>query len=69
MVNTIAKSTLYRHLKKAGATKIKLSVSGKKVRKRWSRDNTHDLWVGDFQEGPYVLVNGENGTDQSVIIY
>ncbi len=55
----IAKSTLYRHLKLAGATKIKLGVTTKKVRKRWSRDHTHDLWVGDFEEGPYVMVDGE----------
>jgi putative transposase len=55
----IARSTLYRHLKEAGATKIKLGISQKKVRKRFSRDHTHDLWVGDFEEGPYVLVEGE----------
>lgn len=55
----VAKSTLYRHLKKAGATKIKLGISKKKVRKRFSRDHTHDLWVGDFEEGPYVLVQGK----------
>ena len=56
---TIAKSTLYWHLKKRGATKLKLNATKIKVRKRWSRDNSNDLWVGDFQEGPYVLVNGE----------
>ena len=26
-----------------------------KVRKRWTREHTHDLWVGDFEEGPYVI--------------
>lgn len=56
---TISKSTLYRHLKQANATRLKLGVSKKKVRKRFSRDSSNDLWVGDFQEGPYVLVNGE----------
>ena len=56
---TIAPSTLYRHLRKAGATRLKLGVTSKKVRKRFTRDHTHDLWVGDFEEGPYVLVNGE----------
>ena len=56
---TIPKSTLYRHLKLAGATKLKLGVSQQKVRIRWTRDHTHDLWLGDFQEGPYVLVDGE----------
>jgi putative transposase len=56
---TIARSTLYRHLRKAGATRVKLGVTSKKVRKRFTRDNTHDLWVGDFEEGPYVLVDGE----------
>ncbi len=56
---TIPKSTLYRCLKNAGATKLKLGVTNKKVRKRWTKDNTHDLWIGDFEEGPYVLVDGE----------
>ena len=56
---TIPKSTLYQHLKGAGATKIKLGVTKKKVRKRWTRNHTHDLWVGDFEEGPYVWVDGE----------
>lgn len=56
---TIPKSTLYRHLKLAGATKLKLGVSLQKVRIRWTRDHTHDLWLGDFQEGPYVLLDGE----------
>ena len=54
---TVARSTLYRHLKDANATRIKLDVIRKKVRKRWSRDHTHDLWVGDFEDGPYVMEN------------
>jgi transposase InsO family protein len=54
---TVPRSTLYRHLKQAGATRIKLGVMQKKVRKRWSRDHTHDLWIGDFEDGPYVLNN------------
>jgi transposase InsO family protein len=52
---TVGRATLYRHLKAAGATRIKLGISRKKVRKRWSREHTHDLWVGDFEEGPYVV--------------
>jgi transposase InsO family protein len=52
---TVPRATLYRHLKAAGATRIKLGVAKLKVRKRWSRDHTHDLWVGDFEEGPYVI--------------
>ncbi len=56
---TIPRSTLYRLLKEAGATRLKLGVITKPVRKRWSRENTHDLWIGDFEEGPYVM----NGPD------
>lgn len=56
---TVPRATLYRHLKAAGATRLKLGVLKKNVRKRWTRDHTHDLWVGDFAEGPYVL----SGTD------
>ena len=55
---TIPRSTLYRHLKQANATRIKLGYLRKKVRKRWSRNHTHDLWVGDFEDGPYVLEKG-----------
>ncbi len=56
---TVPRSTLYRHLKQANATRLKLGVLRKKVRKRWTRNHTHDLWVGDFEDGPYVLQNGE----------
>ena len=55
---TVPRSTLYRHLKQAGATRMKLGIIQNKVRKRWSRNHTHDLWVGDFEEGPYVLEQG-----------
>ena len=51
----LPKSTLYRFLKQAGATRIKLGISTRPVRRRWSRDQTHALWIGDFEEGPYVL--------------
>jgi transposase InsO family protein len=56
---TIPKSSLYRYLKKAGATRLKLGITKKKVRGRWSRDHTHALWVGDFEDGPWVLKEGE----------
>jgi putative transposase len=49
------RSSLYRHLREAGATRLKLGIVRKKVRRRWTRDETHELWVGDFEEGPYIL--------------
>jgi transposase InsO family protein len=52
---TIPKSTLYRHLKLAGATRVKLGVSKQKIRCRWTRDYSNALWLGDFEDGPYVL--------------
>jgi transposase InsO family protein len=55
----IPRSSLYRHLKENGATRLKLGVVNKKIRCRWSRDHPNDLWVGDFSNGPYVLVDGE----------
>jgi putative transposase len=57
---TIPRSTLYRHFKKAGATRKRLGVSTKPVRKRWTVERTHDMWLGDFSHGPYVLVNGQS---------
>lgn len=55
----IPPSTLYRHLKQNGATRLKLGLVQKKVRCRWTRDTPNDLWVGDFSYGPYVLVEGQ----------
>jgi transposase InsO family protein len=52
---TLCRSTLYDHLKQAGATRLKLGVTGKKIRKRWTTDSTHAIWVGDFSDGPYVM--------------
>lgn len=57
---TVPRSTLYRHLKEAGATRMKLGVTKQKVRKRWSCDHTHEMWAGDFEYGPYVLVDGKS---------
>lgn len=56
---TLSRSTLFRQLKDAGATKVKLGVTQTKVRKRWTREHTNELWVGDFEEGPYVLVGDQ----------
>jgi len=55
----IPKSTLYRHLRQAGATRAKLGVLRKKVRRRFTRDRPNELWIGDFEHGPYVLHAGE----------
>jgi transposase InsO family protein len=57
---TIKRSTLYRHLYAAGATRRKLGIIQEPVRKRWSMDHTHDLWVGDFSDGPCVLLQGQS---------
>ena len=51
----IPASTLYRHLRNAGATRLKLGYSKLKVRKRWTKAHPNDMWVGDFEEGPYVV--------------
>jgi transposase InsO family protein len=56
---TIPKATLYRHLKRAGATRLKLGVSQRKVRRRWTRDHSNALWLGDFEDGPCVLVGDQ----------
>ena len=56
---TIPKSTLYRHLKRAGATRLKLGISRRKVRRRWTRDFSNALWLGDFEDGPYVLAGDQ----------
>jgi hypothetical protein len=44
----IPKSTLYRYLKTAWATKLKLGITKTKVRCRWTREQTNALWLGDF---------------------
>jgi transposase InsO family protein len=52
---TIPKSTLNRHLRRAGATRRKLGVTNEKIRCRWTRDHSNALWVGDFSQGPCVF--------------
>ena len=37
----------------------KLGVSTKKVRCRWTREQTNALWVGDFEHGPLVVHQGQ----------
>ena len=54
----LPRSTLYRHLRREGATRRKLGVSQQKVRCRWTRDQAGALWVGDFEHGPPVLHEG-----------
>jgi transposase InsO family protein len=54
----LPRSTLYRHLRREGATRRKLGVSQQKVRCRWTREQPDALWVGDFEHGPPVLHEG-----------
>lgn len=56
----VPRSTLYRHLRREGATRRKLGVSSEKVRCRWSRDEPGTLWVGDFEHGPLVMHQGRS---------
>ena len=66
---TIPRSTLYRHLKQQNATKKLLGGEQAKVRCRWTREHTHDLWLGDFEHGPLVIHEGKVvGTRLSVFI-
>lgn len=53
----LPKSTLYRHLQQAGATRRRLGASSRNVRKTWGRQHSHELWIGDFSHGPYVHVD------------
>jgi putative transposase len=54
----VPRSTLYRHLRREGATRRKLGVSQQKIRCRWTRDHSNALWVGDFEHGPPVVHEG-----------
>jgi len=56
---SVPRSTLYHHLRREGATRRKLGVSTKKIRCRWTRDQPGVLWVGDFEQGPLVVHQGE----------
>ena len=56
---SVPRSTLYHHLRREGATRRKLGVSTKKVRCRWTREQPGALWVGDFQQGPLVVHQGQ----------
>jgi putative transposase len=62
----IPESTLQRHLSLRGITVRKLGYEGTIIRKRWSREHTHSLWVGDFSQGPNVI--DENGVSHKTWI-
>lgn len=51
----IPASTLMRHFNQQGVTVRKLGYESTIIRKRWSREHTHSLWVGDFSQGPWIL--------------
>lgn len=55
---TLPHSTLYRHLRREGATRLKLGISKQKIRCRWTRDHSNALWLGDFEHGPAVMHQG-----------
>lgn len=59
---TLPKSTLYRHLQQAGATRRRLGATSQPVRKTWGRSHSHDLWIGDFSHGPYVRSDGRTAS-------
>jgi transposase InsO family protein len=54
----VPRSTLYQHLRRTGATRIKLGVTSEKIRCRWTREQTNALWAGDFADGPLVVDQG-----------
>jgi transposase InsO family protein len=54
----VPRSTLYRHLRREGATRRKLGVSQQKIRCRWTREQPDALWLGDFEHGPLVVHQG-----------
>ena len=56
---TLPSSTLYRHLRREGATRLKLGVSTQKIRCRWTREHSNALWLGDFEHGPAVMHEGQ----------
>ncbi len=56
----VPRSTLYRHLKQRGATRIKLGIVQTKVRCRWTREKSNDLWIGDFSDGPYTMLENHH---------
>lgn len=55
---SLPRATLYRHLRREGATRRKLGLDQQKVRCRWTRDHAGSLWVGDFEHGPPVMNQG-----------
>lgn len=54
-LDPIPASTLLRHLNLHGATLKKLGYQGEIARTRWTCPHTHDMWVGDFSQGPSII--------------
>ena len=62
----IPTSTLLRQFNQHGATLKKLGYQSEIVRKRWTCPHTHDIWVGDFYQGPTII--DEQGVAQKTWI-
>jgi hypothetical protein len=45
-----------------------LGISQQKVRRRWTRDQSNALWLGDFEDGPCVLVGNQAVTDSIALV-
>jgi len=58
LCTTIPASTMYRHFTNAGVTRRLLGINKQKVRGRWTCDETGTMWIADFEEGPYVYIDG-----------
>jgi transposase InsO family protein len=55
----LPRSTLYRHLRREGATRRKLGITSEPIRCRWTREQSNALWVGDFEHGPPIMQHGQ----------
>ena len=59
---TVPRSTLYRHLKRAGATRLKLGI-GREKSAAVEPGHSNGLWLSDLEDEPCVLVGNQAGRE------
>jgi transposase InsO family protein len=63
----IARSTLDRHLARAGLSRLVLRTTGRKTFRKVKTDAPFELVVGDFKHGPYVRVGAADDLRKSLL--
>jgi len=56
----LKRSTLNYHLSRLGYSRLHMRVVDSKIHIRFESEHINDLWIGDYHDASYLLMNGQN---------